>query len=676
MTTATDVKYDPSQDGWQFESDDLLIVAQSPHLDHGSIKTALKASRGETTLWTETVNLTSPKSRQSFIKALAEKGATVLEGQLVGLETVCRQNLSRITKGAPPVTKQTDPESPQLPRIMVSGRHMKDITTEAIAALKEVNGDNPWVFQRGDSLVRLRTDKGLIAEALNIASLRGILDRCADFVKLVGKDGAEVPARPGSDVLTDILSLPDMGFPGLQGFYSAPVFLPSGELLSQDGYHSESSLYLSLNGLTDVAGTMSLDAAKFLLLNDLLGDFPFADLGSKAHALALLLQGFVRLMIDGPTPLYLIDAPARGTGKGLFSDIVSVVTLGKSADVMVLPKDEDELEKRITAILVEGHSLILLDNVTSLRSATLSAVLTTTDWQGRWLGKSQMVHAPNTATWVATGNNVGLSDELVRRTVGIRLDAAVERPETRTDFKHPRLVEWAFTNRPKLVNACISIIQAWIDAGMPQYKPKKTLGRFESWVGVMGGILKNAGVEGFLDNRETLYAIADAETTEWTALCGEWWKVYKGTAITGKDLLQIAKDTYLVLQIWAGKSEISGQQRFGHALVNKRDRVFGQYRIRHAGNSSGSGSHQYILENSKNEGTDKTPETPETKSTEPESGSQPPLVSDDQTPETPPETTQNQVPVLGTETVVSVVSVVLKEPLKNSDDSDQDDLEV
>ena len=539
-----------------------------------------------------------------------------------------------------------------LPQIMVTGQHMRNITEEAIAALKLANGDNPRVFQRGTSLVQLRTDNGLVAEALNLATLRGILDRCADFAR-ANKDGTDTPARPPNDVITDILSLPDPGFPGLQGFYSAPVFLQSGELLCRNGYDLDSGLYMSLNGLTLTTGDMPLESAKLLLLDELLGDFPFVDLGSRAHALALLLQGFVRMMIDGPTPLYLIDAPARGTGKGLLADIASVVTLGQRANVMVLPRDEDEFEKRVTATLVEGHPFILLDNVTALKSTTLSAALTTVDWRGRWLGKSQMVQAPNTATWVATGNNVTLSDEMVRRVVGIRLDAAVERPETRTEFNHPRLVEWAFENRSALVNACISIIRAWVDARMPRYQPKDTLGRFESYVGVMGGILEFAGVEGFLENRETLYAVADPETTEWTALCEQWSKTHGSRPITGKDLLLVAKEHSLALHIWAGKSEISAQQRFGHALNNKRDRVFGKYRIRDAGNASGSGSHQYILEVSKNGGMTETPETHETKLVEPRQRSQSPLVSQDETPEpllNRVETPQNQVPELGTNT--------------------------
>ena len=60
------------------------------------------------------------------------------------------------------------PSEPR-PRIMVSGRYMRDISTEAIAALKQANGKKPWLFQRRDTLVRLRADKGLVAAVLTVA---------------------------------------------------------------------------------------------------------------------------------------------------------------------------------------------------------------------------------------------------------------------------------------------------------------------------------------------------------------------------------------------------------------------------------------------------------------------------------------------------------------------------
>ena len=253
--------------------------------------------------------------------------------------------------------------------------------------------------------MRLQTgDAGTSAEALGQASLRGILDRVANFVKFTEKGDA--PARPPGDVVADILSLPDLGFPGLQGFCEAPVFLPSGNLLSQLGYDGESGLYLNLDGLDGVRSDIPVQDAISVLQDELLLDFPFDDAGSSAHTLALLLQPYVRYLIDGPTPLYLVDAPTRGTGKGLLVEVVAGISLGRPADVMALSRDEDELDKRITATLLQGFPMVLLDNVVALKSTSLSAVLTTTSWRGRRLGKSEMVEAPNTATWIATGNNV------------------------------------------------------------------------------------------------------------------------------------------------------------------------------------------------------------------------------------------------------------------------------
>jgi hypothetical protein len=478
------------------------------------------------------------------------------------------------------------------PTISVTDRHMRDITSDALLALEATDKNCPLLFSRGNSVVRIRAgDAGVSAEAMTNASLRGALDRVADFVST--HDKGDTPARPPPDVTADILSLPKLPFRRLRGFAQTPIFLPDGTLLRQSGYDSESGLYLHMADLVGICADVPIRQARELLMDELLGEFPFADDGSWAHVIAMLLQPFVRHMIDGPTPLFLIDAPARGTGKGLLADIASGVSLGRSAAVMALPKDDDELEKRVTAMMVEGHPMVLLDNVTALKSATLSAVLTTTLWRGRWLGKSQMVEAPNNATWVATGNNVALSDEMLRRTVHIRLDAGVERPEERAGFRHGDLMAWVRCNRAALLSACVSLAQAWIDAGMPS--GSGTLGRYERWVEVMGGILELAGIRGFLTNRENLYGNADADTREWTSLCKAWWEQHATRPITAKDLFEIAKDNGLAMDLWAGRSVLSGQQRIGHALRARRDRVFGVHRIRNAGDDGQTKSLAYRL---------------------------------------------------------------------------------
>jgi hypothetical protein len=331
------------------------------------------------------------------------------------------------------------------------------------------------------------------------------------------------------------------------------------------------------------------------LLGEALVDFPFADAGSKAHALALLLQPFVRPVIQGPTRLYLLDTPTKGTGKGLLADIAAIVALGHPADAMSLVRDGDELEKRITSLLLAATPMVLLDNVKiRLESGHLCAVLTTTRWRGRRLGKSEIVECPNTATWLATGNNVEVSDEMARRTVLIRLDAEMERPEDRSVWRHPDLLGWATENRHNLVSACLSLVQRWVDEGMPA--GKGTLGRFEGWGEVIGGILEAARVPGFLANRGSLYQVADTESLEWAALCEAWWEVFEVVPVTATDVLGVAKEHGLLLDIWGSRSDKSAQQRIGRALGQRRDRIFRSYRIRAAGSPRGRHTVSYCLE--------------------------------------------------------------------------------
>ena len=388
---------------------------------------------------------------------------------------------------------------------------------------------------------------------------------------------------------------PSDPFPELTAIARSPVVLPSGRVLKESGYDPESSYYLSLNGLSNVEVSMDVDRAVAILTDETFGEFPLVDDASRAHVLALVLQPFVMPLIDGPTPLYLIEAPTPGTGKGLMAEVIGKISHGRSVGVMAQPKDEEEMRKRILALLLGGHTMVCLDNVYRLTSGNLSMVLTSKYFEDRILGSSRMVRVRNRATWLATGNNVELSDEVVRRTLLIRLDAKVERPEDRTGFKHADLATWATTNRTRLVAACLSIITAWAERGMPA--GSATMGSFEEWASVMGGILEVAGVPGFLANRDSLHSASDRQSQEWVAFCQAWWEKFSGLAVTAKQLFGLAKETDLLLDLWGGRSALGGQQRVGHALGAMRGRVFGQFKIEIAGRDGASRNRAYRLEN-------------------------------------------------------------------------------
>ena len=309
-----------------------------------------------------------------------------------------------------------------------------------------------------------------------------------------------------------------------------------------------------------------------VLLDDLLGEFPFTGKAERAHALALLLLPFVRSMIEGATPLHMIEKPTPGTGATLMVDAISVITAGTNASVMVEGRDDEEWRKRLTAKLRQIPSMLLIDNLRQrLDSSAVAAALTAPYWEDRVLGKTEMTRFPIRCTWIATGNNPRFSGEMARRIVRIRLDAHVDQPWRRKGFRHPNLLAWVRANRAHLVFACLTLGRAWIVAGMPRHET--TIGGFEDWAEVIGGILDVAGVPGFLANLDETLEAADGEGATWRGFVGQWWDRF-GTAEVGTgDLFEIAQNTEPPLPLGSGNDRAQ-RTNLGRALMRVRDRVF------------------------------------------------------------------------------------------------------
>ncbi len=106
------------------------------------------------------------------------------------------------------------------PKILVSGRHMRDITAECLHLMLSANQPNPRFFRLGDVLVEVPEGfDGIGSRHFTNTSLKGTLDRLANFVKIDKDD--EKPARPPNDVVADILSLANPPLPVLQGVIQA-----------------------------------------------------------------------------------------------------------------------------------------------------------------------------------------------------------------------------------------------------------------------------------------------------------------------------------------------------------------------------------------------------------------------------------------------------------------------
>ena len=403
-----------------------------------------------------------------------------------------------------------------LPLLRADDGDLARLTDRAWSLLFRANTP-PWLYRcgRGPAWIERDGDGRPEPRPLTEDRLRHVLARLADWRK-AAKDGDLVPAYPPPVLLKNLLATPDPALPVLAGIVTAPVFGRDGTLLTAPGYHPATRLlYQPARGFTlppvaERPTPEQIAAARSLLLDDLLGDFPFVGEAERAHVLALLLLSFVRPLIAGPTPLHLIEKPAPGTGATLLVDAISIVATGTSASVMVEGRDEDEWRKRLTAKLRTIPALLLIDNLRRrLDSSAVAAALTAPYWEDRVLGASEMTRFPIRCVWIATGNNPQFSNEIARRMVRIRLDPHEDQPWLREGFRHPNLLAWVWQNRARLVAACLTLGRAWVAAGRPQHR--KTIGSFEGWAEVMGGILEVAGVPGFLGNLKEMYERADAE---------------------------------------------------------------------------------------------------------------------------------------------------------------------
>jgi hypothetical protein len=380
--------------------------------------------------------------------------------------------------------------------------------------------------------------------------------------------------------------------PVLTRIVEVPVLGQDGSIHDRPGYGEKHRVfYEPAVGLTVPPVTRrrpsrpDVSRAVDLLLTELLGDFPFVGDAERAHALCLVLQPFVRDLISGPTPLYLIEAPTPGTGKGKLAHLACWATTGAALPPMTEGRDEDEWRKRITAVLRKSPVAVLIDNLRSpLNSAALSSALTAEWWEDRDLGHSRVITLPNRATWIATGNNPALSGEIARRTVRIRLDANMEHPEDRDKFRHANVDRWAAEHRGELVWAALTLARAWVTAGRPS--GDETLGSFETWANVLGGILRVAEVPGFLTNKDDLRAHAGTERDDLYAFLSEFRGLHESNeALRTRDL-----GPELLAHLGINSETSADMHRAGLLLQSNVDRPFGDLVLRRGKKRGGVGT--------------------------------------------------------------------------------------
>jgi hypothetical protein len=177
-------------------------------------------------------------------------------------------------------------------------------------------------------------------------------------------------------------------------------------------------------------------------------------------------------------PLHAIRAHSPGTGKSFYVDVVSTVATGRPCPVITAGRNQEEMEKRLGALIREGVAIVSIDNVTADLGGDLLCQLTECPRvQVRILGLSEAPEFECKASVFATGNNLTLVGDMTRRAIICSLDAKQERPELRR-FKSDPVAE-VLENRGVFVAAILTISMAYRAAGCPSVCDP--LGSYGEW---------------------------------------------------------------------------------------------------------------------------------------------------------------------------------------------------
>lgn len=367
------------------------------------------------------------------------------------------------------------------------------MTDAAAEALRADDG----IYQRAGRLVQLvrlaeheqdalaRTGTPTIRELANW-TLRERLCRLARFVKYDPKTDTERSCSPPTDVVGALSARSEWsGVRPLAGLIETPSLRPDGTVIAEPGYDSATGyVYVPSCEFPPVPESPTQPEANAALaaLCEPWLDFPWASDAAGYVPLAAALTIIARPAIQGPVPAFATDGNVRGGGKTLANDVAIVIGTGRAGAKVTFASDEVELEKVLSSYALRGAAVVCYDNANApLAGAPLDKVLTA--WPSvelRVLGRSEIATMRWNAVVLASGNNISIEGDTVRRVLVARIEHPDENPETRTDFRHPELSQWVEAERPRLVAAALTVLRGYVAAGRPSMG-LGTWGSYEAW---------------------------------------------------------------------------------------------------------------------------------------------------------------------------------------------------
>jgi hypothetical protein len=415
---------------------------------------------------------------------------------------------SKVSKGVDYVPEETGDKRTQ---VEVSDNELQ-MVNDVITAL----GAEPNLFVRNDKLIEVfdapnpadpQNTTTIAMRSVPEQKLRTMISGRCCFTREDGEGGSELKiAKIPGHIASQIFH--HATYPGIRpiiGVSEWPFMRPDGSICSTAGYDAATKTILKSSvEIAPIKDEPTIEDA-WSAMDSLLGiveDFEFESVKHKAAWLAAVLTIGARPAINGPVPLFLIDASIWGSGKSKLATLVALIYSGRTMPITAWPSKDEEVSKSLATFIVEGRPWVLWDNAkTLIAGQSLEAVLTSQNYINRKLGKTESCgELPVYLTQFISGNNAVVSDDIARRTCHIRLVSTSESPDSRSDFKIPNLEEHVVLHRARYIHNALTILRGWQVAKSKEATKNAAWGSFESWSRTVRDALVWLGLD---DVRET-----------------------------------------------------------------------------------------------------------------------------------------------------------------------------
>jgi hypothetical protein len=280
-----------------------------------------------------------------------------------------------------------------------------------------------------------------------------------------------VPTKMHQNLVPSILEAPDelppAAFRPLRGVCPFPLIHRDGTIFQEEGGYDAASQYLCCYDGARVEvpdrPTGEERAAAVALLDDLLVDFPM-DGASRAAFFVALFTALGRLLFDGPSPLFAVEANRPGSGKGLLVTVIARILTGGRCPMKTWDATEREHKNALVSYLMASPLMIVFDNVadTAVGGETIEAIATTGKFEGRLLHTNDTAVLPVSCLIVFTGNNMAYRPDMARRLLRVTLRASGRPHERPTEeFRHGDLEAYVGAHRHELLTACFTVLRAF-----------------------------------------------------------------------------------------------------------------------------------------------------------------------------------------------------------------------